>query len=128
MDLHGRIQRGEDFMNLAREYSITPEAQQGGSVGWINREHLDQALREALSTLTPGQLGPVVKTPFGYHVVRLLDTRTADQEKFEDVYPEVMTVLTQNKRNHFYANWLKELRSQFQIRVNQELLKQVEFS
>ena len=128
MDLHGRIQRGEDFMNLAREYSITPEAQQGGSVGWINREHLDQALQEALSTLTPGQLGPVVKTPFGYHVVRLLDTRTADQEKFEDVYPEVMTVLTQNKRNHFYANWLKELRSQFQIRVNQELLKQVEFS
>ena len=128
MDLHERIQRGEDFMTLAKEYSITPEAQQGGSVDWIDREHLDPALQEALSNLSDGQLGPVVKTSFGYHVVRLLDTRTADQEKLEDVYPQVITVLTQNKRNRFYANWLRELRSQFQIRINQELLKQVEFS
>ena len=128
MDIHGRIQRGEDFTSLAEEYSITPEARQGGCVGWIDRQHLDPALQEAFSTLTQGQLGPVVKTPFGYHVLRLLDTRTVYPKKLEDVYPEVMTILTQNKRNRFYANWLKELRSQFPIRVNQELLKQVEFS
>ena len=128
IDLRGRIQRGEDFMNLARKYSITPEAQQGGCVDWIDREHLDPDLQEAFSSLTPGQLGPVIKTPFGYHVVRLLDTRTTDKERLEDVYPEVKAVLTQNRRNRFYANWLKELRSQFPVRVNQELLKQVEFS
>ena len=128
VDIHGRIQRGEDFTNLARKYSITPEAQQGGCVGWVDRQHLDPALQEAFSTMKPGQLGPVVKTSFGYHVLRLLDTHTEDPKRLEDVYPEVMATLTQNKRNRFYANWLKELRSQFQIRVNQELLKQVEFS
>ncbi len=128
MDIHGRIQRGEDFMNLAGKYSITPEAQQGGCVDWIDRQHLDPALQRAFSTLTQGQLGPVVKTSLGYHVLRLLNARTAYPKKLEDVYPEVMTILTQNKRNRFYANWLKELRSQFSIRVNQELLKQMEFS
>jgi len=54
--------------------------------------------------------------------------RFTNDGKLEDVYPEVTTILTRKKRYRFYTNWLKELRSQFQIRVNQELLKQVEFS
>ncbi len=51
-----------------------------------------------------------------------------DQEAFEDVFSEVMTALTHIKRDRFYAHWLKELRSQFEVRINQELLKQVDFS
>ena len=54
--------------------------------------------------------------------------RFTGYEKLEDAYPEITSLLTRRKRNSFYTNWLKELRPQFQIRVNQELLKQVEFS
>ena len=49
-------------------------------------------------------------------------------ETLENVYPEVAAVLARKKRIRFYTNWLKKLRSQFQVRVNQELLEQVEFS
>jgi tetratricopeptide (TPR) repeat protein len=66
-----RLRRGDNFVQLAREKSIDPSAQDGGSLGHIDPSSLRTELRDALRTKQPGQLAGPVKIPTGYAVLRI---------------------------------------------------------
>jgi peptidyl-prolyl cis-trans isomerase SurA len=68
---------GSDFGRLAASYSDAPDALQGGALGWRAQDRLPDLFVSALRKMAPGQVSDVLRSPAGFHVVKLLDRRGA---------------------------------------------------
>ncbi len=68
-----RLQRGEKFANVAKEISLCPSGKRGGDLGTFGRGKMVKEFEDAAFTLQKGQISPIVKTKFGYHIVRRLE-------------------------------------------------------
>lgn len=70
-----QLQRGSDFARLAAAFSDAPEALSGGSLGARSADRLPQLFVEAVANLRPGEVAPLVRSPNGFHVLKLLGRR-----------------------------------------------------
>jgi peptidyl-prolyl cis-trans isomerase C len=68
-----RLQKGEKFANVAKEISLCPSGKRGGDLGTFGRGKMVREFEQAAFTLQKGQISPIVKTKFGYHVIRRLE-------------------------------------------------------
>jgi len=86
--LYQRLKKGEDFGEIAQNYSEDPDsAPNGGSLGFVQESALDKAnpdLRKAIVALRPGQITPIVKTPEGYRILKLVTREPAGQRDLND--------------------------------------------
>ncbi len=71
----GRMKQGGDFAQLAASYSDAPDGPQGGDMGWRGQERLPELFAEAVSKLRPGEMSSVLRSPAGFHIIRLVDRR-----------------------------------------------------
>jgi len=126
--LRGRLMAGEDMGELAKEYSIAPEAENRGQVGWIARGDLEQAMEKILFSLQKGRISPVVKTGSGYHLFEVMDRRRAGLKELAEVMDDIESRLLRERRERFCETWLKRLRAESDIKINQELLTQLKAS
>ena len=67
--------REGDFARVAATYSNSPEALQGGSLGWRAHDRLPELFADALERLKPGEITPPLRSPAGFHLLKLLDRR-----------------------------------------------------
>jgi hypothetical protein len=75
----GRLQKGEDFTALAKSVSIDSTASEGGFLGKVSPSMLRPELRDALQSVQPGGISPVIKMPTGYAILKVVEnSRTAD--------------------------------------------------
>ncbi|MGA0715732.1 MAG: peptidylprolyl isomerase [Gemmobacter sp.] len=79
------IAAGGDFAELARRHSIDGAAVRGGDLGWFGPGVMVPAFEAAVMALQPGQVSEPVQTQFGWHLVKLLDSRIASVPSFETV-------------------------------------------
>ncbi len=117
-----RIRQGEEMGQIARSESIAPEADAEGLVGWVARGQLDPVLEEALFGLSPGQTSPVIETPYGYHVLEVLEASAPVPRTLPEALAEIEARLTFQKQAEFSKGWLKDLRSRYRIQVDRKLL------
>lgn len=75
-DLRAKIEKGEDFGQLARAFSEDKSAVNGGNMGWFAAGELNPQLEEALDKMQPGQLSEPIRTPVGWYLVKLDNVRT----------------------------------------------------
>ncbi len=127
-NLRDRIHAGEDMGKLAKKYSIAPEAEVHGEVGWVARGDLDESMEDALFSMQSGKISPIIKTSFGYHIFEVMSRRPAGIEGLPEVMPEIESRLLRQKHEVFYEKWLEKLRSNFKVKVNQDMLNKVELS
>jgi peptidyl-prolyl cis-trans isomerase D len=86
----GELKSGKDFGELARKYSADPaSAQQGGDLGWAERNAYVAAFSDALFSMQPGQISDPVKTQFGYHIIKLDEIRPAHVLSLADGRPKI---------------------------------------
>jgi peptidyl-prolyl cis-trans isomerase SurA len=76
-DVVKRAKEGEDFAKLAIAYSNSQTALEGGSLGWRKGSELPTILTEVIAQLKPGEVSEPLRTPTGYHIVKLNETRGA---------------------------------------------------
>jgi peptidyl-prolyl cis-trans isomerase SurA len=75
-DIRGRILKGESFSTLAILYSEDPgSAKEGGSLGFFGRGEMVPEFEAVAFKLKPGEVSPVVRTKFGYHILQLVERR-----------------------------------------------------
>ncbi|GAA3922234.1 peptidylprolyl isomerase [Hymenobacter algoricola] len=75
-DIRGRIQAGEDFATLAKQFSEDPgSAVEGGYLGFFKRKELVPQYEAAALKLEPGQMSPVVESQFGFHLIQLIERK-----------------------------------------------------
>jgi parvulin-like peptidyl-prolyl isomerase len=68
-----RLNKGEKFSNVAKEVSICPSRKNGGDLGTFTRGKMVKEFEQAAFVLEKGQTSPIVKTQFGYHIVKRLE-------------------------------------------------------
>lgn len=89
-DLKSLIEGGADFATLAREHSTDPgSGAQGGDLGWFGLGQMVKPFEDAVVALEPGALGGPVQTQFGWHIVRLNETRQAAVPTLEQMRDEL---------------------------------------
>ncbi|MET1082306.1 MAG: peptidylprolyl isomerase, partial [Burkholderiales bacterium] len=74
-DALNQLRAGADFALIAASFSDAPDALQGGQLGWRTPARLPGIFVEALAPMNPGDLSPVLRSPNGFHIVKLLDRR-----------------------------------------------------
>jgi peptidyl-prolyl cis-trans isomerase C len=96
------LSHGKDFAALARERSADDSKTRGGDLGWIASGHLPKPFTDSVSSLKPGQYTKhPVQTPYGWHVIKLIESRPAAPPPFEQVKAQLAVNLQQERREKF---------------------------
>ncbi|MFO0122570.1 MAG: peptidylprolyl isomerase, partial [Inhella sp.] len=104
-DIIGKLKLGAKFEDLASKSKDPGSAARGGDLDWANANAYVPEFSQAMVALKKGEMTETpVKSQFGYHVIRLDDTREIQFPAFDDVKPQVIERLKQVKWNEFQAN------------------------
>ena len=114
-----QLRKGAPFEELARAHSTSPDAAQGGDLGWFPRGTMPKQFDEACFSLGAGKLSGVVASPYGFHVFKVLGKRGAKHHSFEEVRPEAERRATAEKRTQAERQLLLELRKGAEIRIDE---------
>lgn len=102
------LEGGADFAKLAKEKSTGPSGSNGGSLGWFKAQTMVPAFANAVKGMKKGEFSKEpVKTQFGYHVIKLEDSRDAKLPPLESLKPQLKRVIAQQKMMDFMKG-LKE--------------------
>ena len=93
-DVLKRVRGGEDFAKVATEVSKDPGSQ-GGDLGWFTKDKMVPEFADAAFKLAKGQISDPVKSQFGWHIIRVEDTRTKEFPPFEAVKEQVARYVAQ---------------------------------
>ena len=107
-----RAQAGEDFGKLAREVSEdTANAAQGGDLGFVGAGDLVPQFEQAAFALKKGEVSPApVRTPFGYHAIKVLDVKDGGKSPLKDVAAKIKDKLAQEKSENAARTKAQEAR------------------
>ncbi len=121
-----RIKNGENFAKLAITHSISPERREGGDLGYIARGTFPKEIEEAAFKLGPGELSPVVLSPYGFHIFKGIDRQPKRTLSLEEVLPRIESALLQKKMIEAYTPWLEGVLSESVIQVREDALREME--
>ncbi len=111
----GKLEAGEDFAALAKEYSGDSSAAEGGDLGWFGVDVMVQPFGDAVKGLEKGQYTQEpVQTRFGWHVIQLDDSRAQEPPPLESLRPQI----TQQLRNQMMRDYIGSLREAAEIEIN----------
>ncbi len=101
------LNEGKDFADLAKKHSVGPTAKNGGNLNWFDLNTMVPEFSTALMVLSEGDVSQPVKTKFGWHVIKLNETREKKIPSLEKVRPQLVQNLRQRKIND-YLNSLNQ--------------------
>ena len=125
-DIRKRLNKGENMDDLARQYSITPEAEMGGEVGWVSKGDLHESMEKPIFALPVGRISQITKTSYGYHIFEVQSKRAEGLKSLYEAMDEIESILFLGKQEAFYERWLIQLRGLFPVRVDKDLLATLE--
>jgi peptidyl-prolyl cis-trans isomerase SurA len=112
------IRKGEDFAELAMEYSEDVSASDGGDVGFVVRGKMVREFEEAVFDLKPGQISDIVETEYGYHIIKVEEVVSGNTLTLKNVKERVTRVLSAKKEKQGYEAWMGELKKAAFIEVS----------
>lgn len=112
-ELLAAIEGGADFHELASANSKCPSGSRGGDLGDFGRGQMVPEFEQAAFALNIGEVSGIVKTQFGYHLIKLLDKK--DEVPFTDVKGQIEQYLMSKKQNEMYSNFTQGLKSKYTV-------------
>ncbi len=107
--LKERLDNKADFAELARSRSEDSSASRGGDLGWLNPGDTVPEFEQAMNALKPGEISAPVRSPFGWHLIEVLERRTQDMTR-EGQRLNARQVLRERKTDEAYQEWVRQLR------------------
>jgi len=117
------LKTGKDFSEIAKENSIGPSASQGGDLGYLSKGTIIPEIEEVVFALEVGELSQVVKTDFGFHILKITDKKPERVKTLEEVKEDIRQTLLSDKQKEAFDNLIEELKSKVEIQINEEALK-----
>jgi peptidyl-prolyl cis-trans isomerase D len=112
-DLLKQIKGGTKFEDLARKYSEDPgSAKEGGSLGWIGKGRTVPEFEKAAFSLPKGQVSDLVKSSYGFHIIRVDDRQDAHMKTLEEVKDQIEPILKQQKAQEVAQKQAEDLLQQ----------------
>ena len=117
VDLRERIVNGgSDFAELARVHSDDATAARGGELDWVYQGDTVPDFERAYLELKISEVSEPVRTPFGYHLIQVLERRSADMSP-ERRRLQARQALRERKSDEAYQEWLRQLRDQIYVEL-----------
>ena len=116
-DIFKRLKEGEDFKQLARQFSEDPGSKMdGGELGWSNPGDYDPAFEMTLNATEIGQLSEPVKSSFGWHIIEVMDRRNEDVSQ-EEQKNRAYQIIFKRKFDQELQSTLIELRAEAYVDI-----------
>jgi len=114
----GLLRQGEPFAEVARQNSLSPDAEQGGDLGFFARGEMPPEFDAVVFTLPVGRLSDLVQSEYGFHIFLVEERREAMRLSLKAVHDEVRDALRAEKEEQAYQQWLQSLRAKASIEVD----------
>jgi peptidyl-prolyl cis-trans isomerase SurA len=121
LDFKARIESKQaNFEDLARQNSQDGSyAAKGGDMGWVEPGDVPDELAAAINSLQPGQISDPVKSPFGLHIVQVVERKTQDTSKDKE-RAAARQVLTERKRQEAMEDWARQVRDRAYVEFRED--------
>jgi peptidyl-prolyl cis-trans isomerase C len=110
-----RVKKGEDFAKLAKENSTDASAKDGGDLGFTPRGQLVPEYEDAAFSLPAGGVSDLVRTQFGYHIIKVTDKKKEGLAPLAEVQQQLTEFLKSQKAQVEVGRFVDQLRSQAKI-------------
>jgi peptidyl-prolyl cis-trans isomerase SurA len=116
LQIRERLENGQKFEDLARQYSEDASASKGGDLGWVNPGDTVPEFEKAMDALKPGELSQPIQTPFGWHLIQVLDRR---QQDVTDERKKLLArkAIHDRKADEAYQEWVRQLRDSAYVEI-----------
>ncbi len=116
VQLKERLDRGENFEELAKLYSEDTSAASGGDLGWLSPGDTVPVFEQTMNTLIPGQISEPVQSQFGWHLIQIIERRTQDISLDRRRQTARQAIRTR-KADVVIQEWLRQLRDQAYVEI-----------
>lgn len=116
------LRQGEAFAEVARKHSLSPDAEQGGDLGFFARGEMPEEFDKTVFSLPVGRISDLIKSEYGFHVFLVEEKRKAHRLNLDEARDEIHRLLRSEKEKSAYQQWLRDLRSRASIEINWTLL------
>lgn len=103
-DVLNKTKHGGNFGDLAKQYSEDTTKDKGGDLGWIVRGQTVPEFEAAAFSLPKGSISDLVKTPYGFHIIQVIDRETARTQTLDEVKTSIANQLQQDKAEQLGEN------------------------
>jgi len=104
-----RVDQGEDFAALAKEFSHCPSAEKGGDLGYFERGKMTKPFEDAAFSMKPGEVSDIVVTDFGFHLIKVTDRKPERTISFDEAKERIKQHLQRVKFLEEKNNYVAEL-------------------
>ncbi len=115
--LIAQLKQGADFETLAKENSQDSHAQQGGYIGFVQRNQMVSSIDQVLFSLPEGSLSDVLETENNYHIFKIGEKRKASHRTFEEARDEIADKLYRQKAHERFVSWMDDLKKKSFISI-----------
>ncbi len=105
----GKLDAGEDFADLAKEYSLDDSKDSGGELGFFSKGKMVKEFEDAAFSLDTNEISEPVKSEFGYHIIQLEERKDAKEATLDEVKDQIKDAILNNKINEAYPAWYQEV-------------------
>lgn len=119
--VHTLAMSGSDFKELARKFSDLPSAAEGGDIGVFEEEEMASYMRNAVTSLGPGEVSTIIETPVGFQFFKLLSSKEGGivmQRPYAEVKEEIREKLYQQEMKKEFDAWITDIRDRAYIRTS----------
>ncbi len=124
-DIQNKLKsKGNKFSDLARRYSVAPEGAIGGDLGYFEAGQMLEEF-DSVFKLKKGKTSEIIKTPYGYHLFKVVDKKEGRKMTFEESRTVISNRLLEEKQNAAFNKWLNDLKEQADIQIFHENFAQI---
>lgn len=121
-DVLAQIKAGGNFEELAKKSSVDSSAAKGGDLGWFGKGSMVPVFEKAALALKEGQVSDVVKSDFGFHIIKLTGKRAAGIRPLEEVKDQIKGAIMPSKQQEIFQKIKEELKKNAKITVKEDVL------
>jgi peptidyl-prolyl cis-trans isomerase C len=124
-DILSQLKKGASFEDLAKKYSVDGAAPKGGDLGWFSKGSMIPDFEQVAFGMKPGETSGIVKTKFGYHIIKVTGKRPAGTRSFEEVKDQIKAALLPQKQQEVFKKLKEDLKKDAKININENALTQL---
>jgi peptidyl-prolyl cis-trans isomerase C len=124
-DILAQLKKGASFEDLARKNSTDASAAKGGDLGWFAKGSMVPDFEKAAFSLKEGELSNVVKTPYGYHIIKVTGKRPAGARSFEEVKDQIKASMLPAKQQEVLQQLKESLKKSAKISIKEDALNEI---